>query len=133
MREDLPALDSMEPASFAGSALQNRLPAFPLSFMQESLWFQEQLRPQTSTYNLPEAWRIAGPLDIKALRLAVEAIFFSHEALRTVFTSEQGKPEQIVLPAESPSLPLIDLSGTVDTEGRLWNLVETEARRPFEL
>ena len=41
------------------SPRENRATA-PLSINQESLWFLEQLNPNTSTYNLSDALRLRG-------------------------------------------------------------------------
>ncbi|TXC66082.1 AMP-binding protein [Piscinibacter aquaticus] len=45
----------------------------PVSLMQERLWLFEQLEPDSSTYHIPAGWRLRGPIDLKALRGAVDA------------------------------------------------------------
>src|SRR4051812_32279208 len=39
----------------------------PLSYIQESLWLQEQLHPGSAAYTLPAAVRLSGYLDVAAL------------------------------------------------------------------
>ena len=40
----------------------------PLSFSQQRLWFLDQLEPENSSYNVPYAMRMAGPLRTDVLR-----------------------------------------------------------------
>src|ERR1700693_2595402 len=63
---------------------------FPVSFAQESLWFIEQMAPGNAAYNMPEAWRLQGRLDARALEASVQQIIQRHETLRTVFGSNDG-------------------------------------------
>ncbi len=82
----------------------------PLSFGQERLWFLEQLAPGNPYYNDCEAFRLKGPLDVGALRRALNRIVERHEILRTCFPTEDGRPRQAVAPELTVELPLTDLS-----------------------
>ncbi len=106
---------------------------FPLSLEQESLWGFEQMVPGTSVYNLPQAWRLRGPLDTEALEHALEALCERHETLRTIFGLRREQPVQIIL--QRPPLPLerVDISQAPDPEGELARLLSSEARRRFDL
>ena len=42
----------------------------PLSFAQQRLWFLDQLQPGDPAYNIPQAWRLAGPLNLPPLNWA---------------------------------------------------------------
>src|SRR2546425_3103779 len=92
---------------------------FPLSLMQESLWFFDQLAPGIGAYNIPEAWRLKGRLDIEALKAALDEMTRRHESLRTVFKAREGQPKQIVLPAMEVDFAVIDLDGHEDKEAEL--------------
>src|SRR6266508_488250 len=81
----------------------------PLSFTQEQLWFLDRLEPGTAVYNVPFALRLAGPLEIDALREAIDAIVARHEALRTVFAEDDGELRQVVRPELHVALPVVDL------------------------
>src|SRR5205085_6888965 len=82
----------------------------PLSFAQTRLWYVDQLKLGSSTYNLHLARRLKGELDISALELSLTEIVRRHETLRTVFMMRDGEPAQVIAPAQSVTLPLIDLS-----------------------
>ena len=70
------------------------------SFLQEGLWFLDQLDPGKATYNVPGATRLKGPLDKEALEKTLSEIIRRHESLRTTFEQKNGKPEQVILPAQ---------------------------------
>ncbi|GAA3040769.1 hypothetical protein GCM10020229_60020 [Kitasatospora albolonga] len=72
----------------------------PLSYAQARLWFYEQITGTSSAYNLPHALRLRGELDTEALQLALADVLTRHEALRTTYGEQDGRPYQRVLDAE---------------------------------
>ncbi|MFJ5885575.1 amino acid adenylation domain-containing protein [Kitasatospora cineracea] len=64
----------------------------PLSPAQQRLWFLHRLDGPSATYHVPFAVRLAGPLDVDALRLACHDVVERHAALRTVFPSGPDGP-----------------------------------------
>ena len=58
---------------------------FPLTPGQKSLWFMQQVLPDSAVYHIALAVRILPPLDVSALRAALQAIVDRHDSLRTVF------------------------------------------------
>jgi amino acid adenylation domain-containing protein len=98
------------------------------SFAQERLWFLHQLDPQSVAYNVPRAIRIRGDLDLNILRRSLNEIVARHDVLRTHFALVDGSLRQIVDEEVSIELPVVDVS-----EGELAELVEREARLPFDL
>ncbi|HEX4961859.1 MAG TPA: non-ribosomal peptide synthase/polyketide synthase [Thermoanaerobaculia bacterium] len=109
--------------------------SLPLSFAQQRLWLIDQLAPGSPLYNLAVALRIEGPLDGAVLARALSEIVRRHEALRTVFTTIEGKPVQVVLPPAPFVLPRVDLSGLPEParEAAALALAAEEAGRPFDL
>src|SRR4029077_440260 len=107
--------------------------AFPSSFAQQRLWFLDQLEPGTAAYNLPRAFRIAGPLDPDALAHALRTVIRRHESLRTIFDSIDGQARQIILPDAEVQVPLVDLSHLPesDREPEALRLASEEGKKPF--
>jgi amino acid adenylation domain-containing protein len=107
----------------------------PLSFAQTRLWYVEQLKLGSSTYNLHLARRLKGELDISALELSLTEIVRRHETLRTIFMMRDGEPVQVVASAQPVTLPLIDLSN-VDERAReesVRRVALEKAQEPFDL
>jgi len=87
----------------------------PLSFAQQRLWFIDRLEGASATHNIPHAYQLSGPLNIDALQQAIGEIVSRHEVLRTLFQEVAGKPTQVIVPAETLSLPVIDLTTDLET------------------
>jgi acyl carrier protein len=106
----------------------------PLSFAQQRLWFLDQLSPGSPVYNIPVAHRLSGPLDVAALERSLNEIIRRHETLRTIFATVDGQPAQIIAPAWTLSLPLVDLGGLDgEREAEVRRLSTQEAQRAFDL
>ena len=107
----------------------------PLSFAQQRLWFLDQLEPNSAFYNMPQAIRMSGPLDVGALRRALSEIAARHESLRTSFTVVEGNPVQVIAPAVSVELPVVELAELSESEreAEALRLAREEAQRPFDL
>jgi amino acid adenylation domain-containing protein len=107
----------------------------PLSCAQERLWFLDRLAPGTRAYNCSYFFRLRGPLDVVALRLAVHALCARHEPLRTTFCEQDGKPLQRIAADSGVDLALVDLSdGSVDErEASLARRLADEASQTFDI
>jgi amino acid adenylation domain-containing protein/non-ribosomal peptide synthase protein (TIGR01720 family) len=109
--------------------------ALPLSFAQQRLFFLDRLQPGNPFYNIPTALRFQGRLDLAALAASLDAIVARHEVLRTTFHDTRGVPEQVIAPALSIPVPLVDLSGLpeAERETEAHRVAAAETRRPFDL
>lgn len=109
-----------------------RTGASPLAGTQESLWYIQQLTPDSGAYNVPEAVRLHGVLDVDALQGALNAISARHESMRTVFRAHDGVPRQHVLPADRVPIQQLDLRDD-NLEQAIVEHVEKYSRAAFDL
>ncbi len=107
----------------------------PLSFAQERLWFLEQLRPGTPTYNITSTLRLQGALDRAALAAALAGVVRRHETLRTTFAVRGGRPVVRIAAAVDRALPLVDLSRLplARRARAATGLADQDAATPFDL
>jgi hypothetical protein len=149
----------------AGAPVIPRRPAGeqpPLSFAQWRLWFLDQLDPGSPAYNSPVVVSLDGPLEVAALRGALELVVARHEALRTAIVCAGGEPRAVVHDRALPELALEDLPtpsarhgdatpsarhgdatpsarhgdatpSAPPCEAELQRRIRTEIRRPFDL
>jgi amino acid adenylation domain-containing protein/thioester reductase-like protein len=107
--------------------------AVPLSCSQSRLWFIDQLQGSSPVYNRAVALRLNGRLDVDALSAALADVVGRHESLRTVFSSADGTPQQLVLSAGHADFgwEVVDASGW--PAARLTEAIEEATRYSFNL
>jgi leucyl/phenylalanyl-tRNA--protein transferase len=107
--------------------------AIPASFAQQRLWFVDQYLPGTGVYNIPEAWRFLGPLNLEAMSFSLNEVLRRHDVLRTSFAVEDGVVVQRIAEHQDVLLSCVDLSAAEDRDARLLALMQREAALPFDL
>ncbi len=81
----------------------------PLTAAQRGIWALCQLGAATAgAFNESILCRFEGPLDVAALRRALQRVVARHEALRVTFAA--GGERQLVRPRMRVAIPLIDLA-----------------------
>ncbi|MBY4899380.1 condensation domain-containing protein, partial [Cupriavidus sp. AU9028] len=106
----------------------------PLSFAQQRQWFLHRFEPGSAAYHISSSVTLRGTLDVAALNAAFAAVTQRHEALRTVFVSdERGNARQRVLAHVSLDLPITDLSADPDPDAGADQLAAGIAELPFDL
>ncbi|HEX3559471.1 MAG TPA: amino acid adenylation domain-containing protein [Pyrinomonadaceae bacterium] len=135
LRQEAARRGEQQPASVPPIKRVPRGEMLPLSFAQQRLWFLHQLEPESAAYNMPEAMRLRGQLEVAVLRQTLDELVRRHEVLRTTFTVVEGEPFQVIAPAQSFDLPVVDLSGLpeAEREAEARRLAADEAWRPFDL
>jgi amino acid adenylation domain-containing protein len=106
---------------------------FPISMMQEGIWFLEQLKPGNPGYILPAAIQIRGQLDRQVLRRVINEIVRRHESLRTTFELRDGKPVQVVHREMIIDLPEGELRDAATGGTGLRAALTTMLSDPFDL
>jgi amino acid adenylation domain-containing protein len=125
-----PDADEDERPSLDGVPRVERPPA---SFYQEGVWRTSRTPEESVAHTVAIAYRLQGPLDIAALSLGVDHLVRRHEALRTTFEERDGRLVQVIHPHTPIDLPLIELSDSPDPSAEADELLEREARIPFDL
>ena len=87
-----------------------------LSSAQERLWFLDQMAPGNPTYNVLHVHRMRGPLDVAALEHSLAAVAARHAILRTTFTFEAGRPQQVIAASQPPVFIVDDASALPASE-----------------
>ena len=109
--------------------------SLPLSSAQQRLWFLDQLEPNSLAYNVPAAYRLAGPLCMAALEQAINEIVHRHEVLRTTFTTADGEPVQFIAPFLHVPLRMTNLEALPigEREPEALRLAAADGDSPFDL
>jgi amino acid adenylation domain-containing protein len=107
----------------------------PLSFAQQRLWLMDQLEPDNPVYNICQAYRIIGKLDVTALEQSLNKIVQRHETLRTVFKIIDGQPMQVISPNLDFTLHTIDFGDVPEAKQRVKAqlILDETAKSTFDL
>ena len=107
----------------------------PLSFAQQRLWFFDQLEPGSAAFNIHAGFRLEGALNPAALAQSLCEVVRRHEALRTSFSSDEGRPAQVIADDARVRVPFVDLRGlgAEQLEEVVVRLARRESLRPFDL
>jgi non-ribosomal peptide synthetase component F/aryl carrier-like protein len=98
---------------------------------QRRLWALARLGAHSAAVTF--AATLTGPLDVAALRAAVEDLVLRHEALRTTFGTEEGRPVLVVhdrLDCWWPTARVDDVAGRADEPAAA---IREHATRPYDL
>ncbi|WP_258003824.1 non-ribosomal peptide synthetase [Fischerella thermalis] len=119
------------PLAASGEGFHATITEYPLSYGQRALYFLHQLAPESPAYNIANAVRIRGELDIAALHRAFQTLVERHSSLCTTFTNADGQPMQQIHKHTEVCWQQEDAT-TWDEEFLSDHLLE-EAYRPFNL
>ncbi len=103
----------------------------PLTQSQFLLWTGQQFNPNTPLYNVPYAFEVSGVIDITIFNRAFQELIFTTDALRTIFETYEGTPQQRILPAYTYELPLIDFSTSTKQDIDQWIQEQSECLFDF--
>jgi non-ribosomal peptide synthetase component F/acyl carrier protein len=101
----------------------------PASPVQERAWRVSQRPAGALAFNMSGLLRLSGPLDVDALRRALDEVSARHEVLRTVFEERAGSVVQVVEAPGPVELRMVDVESDRHAEA----VCAAEAARPFDL
>ncbi len=107
----------------------------PASIDQERLWFIDQLQPGNTAYNIFNASRIRGSLNIPIMERVINELIQRHEVLRTTLKSVDGLPVQVISRELKITLEPVSLEHLPEAEryDEAVRLTTEEFARPFDL
>ncbi len=114
--------------------LQQRLEEeseFPLSAGQQGLWYAYRRDPSFTPFNVFLPTRIRSPLDVHALRRAIEFLVERHPCLRTTFSDSAAQLRQRVHARLPPEFIVEDAASW--EMARIQERIQRESQRPFDL
>ncbi|RJQ58217.1 MAG: non-ribosomal peptide synthetase [Desulfobacteraceae bacterium] len=104
----------------------------PLTEAQKEIWLASRLHElASSAFNESTILHLRGPLDAEAMKSALRGLVHRYEALRTTFDLS-GDYQHIGASGEL-DLSVCDYSGLADKSRDLAELLDAEARTPFNL
>ncbi|WP_327047438.1 amino acid adenylation domain-containing protein [Microbispora sp. NBC_01189] len=107
----------------------------PCSYEQAQMWLGARFAEGAPAPNATIGLRLAGPLDVRALTIALDTLVERHEILRTVYEGDGPEPRQVVLdpgPAPLDVVDLRDLPGS-EREERAREITSRAAVERFDL
>ncbi|MFI1222520.1 MULTISPECIES: MupA/Atu3671 family FMN-dependent luciferase-like monooxygenase [unclassified Streptomyces] len=105
----------------------------PATSAQRRLWLAAQLMENPAAYNETQAVRLRGPLDVAALRAAVDGVVERHPGLRTVFRgADEAGVVQVVREGLRIPLAVSDARGQGPEEA-VAALLSEESHRAYDL
>jgi amino acid adenylation domain-containing protein len=121
--------DEIVAALRAAAASQETL--IPATAGQQMHWFNRQADPDSSAYNVGQAVRISSPVDVSAVRSALQVVVDRHAALRSTFAWDDQGPIQKVAGWKPVAFQQREVR-SADEEG-LRRAVAAAAHEPFDL
>ncbi|MGA2183680.1 MAG: amino acid adenylation domain-containing protein [Bryobacteraceae bacterium] len=109
--------------------------ALPASSGQQRFWVLDQLKPADASMNVAVRFSLSGPLDVPALKRAMNEIVRRHEILRASFSMIDGQVVQLVAPSMTIPMPVADLRSIPEPErsAEADRLATEEAQQTFDL
>ncbi|MBT4836028.1 MAG: amino acid adenylation domain-containing protein [Methylococcales bacterium] len=104
---------------------------YSLSHGQKSLWFLQELAPESRAYNVCFSAKVNSTIEIDALQKSFQEIVNRHPSLRTTYGAEKGEPVQKIQPQMSVFFTQEDVSDWSATE--ITDRLNRDATRPFDL
>lgn len=107
---------------------------YPLSPMQEGMFFHWLYDPEALSYFEQTAYRFSGSLDPRGAEISFNNVVARHDALRTIFNSKAGERcLQIVLKKRPVDFDYQDISNVADQSAYIKRYLANDRNRKFDL
>lgn len=126
---------NLAPASTKPAIKALGLKTSEASYSQLRMWMHDQMKPGSTTYNIPIYFEIRGALDSPTLQKTLAHMVQKHEVLRSVYRLEGRSLMQKVQDAMPLAFDSFDLSHlpSESVEAEITKLLQTHGRRPLDL
>jgi len=104
-----------------------------LTESQLLLWTGQQMHPNAPLYNMIFTFEISGKINVEAFQEAFAVLCVQCDAMRTIFTEENGVPQQQVLPSIKDELTYLDWSNDANKVAKLKQWLATHNTQIFDL
>ena len=108
---------------------------YPMSHAQRRLYFLQLLDKRSIAFNMPSAFEVEGPLELKPFRQAFQMLVERHMTLRTTFALVDGQPVQRVAARGEFVYQATDLSklSAVEQQQAVKAFLVQDRHQPFDL
>ncbi|WP_422775659.1 amino acid adenylation domain-containing protein [Pseudomonas mediterranea] len=106
---------------------------YSLSSTQQSVWLDQQLSPDTPSYNIGVTVEIHGAVDFALFAAALRAVVAQHDALRLIFSEQAGHVTQRVDDTVQGALAFHDWRGEPQARDAALARITQLNRTPFTL
>ena len=109
--------------------------AYPLSQLQQGMWFHSLQHPASSVYHCVITFAVEARWDPDLFRVALDGVVKRHPVLRTEFFFDGPRPLQLVTDWRDPALTVADLRAVsgLDAEAAIAAWVRAEQARGLQL
>ncbi len=105
----------------------------PLATAQARMWFLQRLDPTDTSEHMTTVRRLVGPLDVAALRHAVDVVVARHEPLRTTYPDRDGLPVARIADRVEVAVAVTDVRGQDNPAGYAVAAAQELGDRPYDL
>ena len=107
----------------------------PISFAQQRILFIYQLETGSAQYNIPDAFRLQGDVNVDAIEFAIQEIIARHQVVRAGFSENDGETVQFIRDEYDLPFTVVDLSTKPTSQQKegVTRRIDEDVLEPFDL
>ncbi|QUG77202.1 amino acid adenylation domain-containing protein [Erwinia sp. E602] len=106
---------------------------YPLTSVQQAVWLDQLLTPETPCYNVGTLWRIERDIDIQLFNKAINQTLAEHDALRTRLEESESGIVQTTVPTKDIHLEYHNFSQEKEAAAKARYFLKERFNSPFKL